>query len=53
MYPHKRECVRRLNTPIDDRMYHLNDGLYIFFCLQCGLCRKNNNIDHICKRIYE
>ena len=27
---HIKECVRRLNTPIDDRMGHLNDGLYMF-----------------------
>ena len=26
---HIKECVRRFNTPIDDRMSHLNDGLYM------------------------
>ena len=34
---HKKECVRRFSTPIDDRMGHLNDGLYILIGLQCGL----------------
>ena len=56
---HIKECVRRLNTPINDKMGHLNDGLYIFFDLQSGLCRKKNNndennySDHLCKGNYE